>query len=602
MKITIYKQVKGNPSPHHVEVMSVLGRFKNGKDGLKENIQTIRKNSKNKDEVKSNLPIAVFGGEFEHRSKAGLLKSSGLMILDFDHLIDVNKKKEEICSKSYVVACFLSPSGDGLKAVVRIPEVKDDEEYKSYYYGITSEFPELDWSGADICRACFYSYDPDIYINREATIFRTLRRDKPSKEEKGISPLEVAIYMIQYAHDGEKHTELLKAARLCGGYVATGLLNEDECKRILLSEISKRDIKDSRLAEKTINDGIQHGKLQPIHKAIAIAKEAKFVRREDGSFAFVASEVEMDNYIELFRTGKIELGLPTFLGRLDEYFRLKQNTFVLIIGLDNVGKSWQAWYLRVVAALYHGEKTLIYSGENRDGTVKKKIFEFYKGKRVTDMTKEELIDCNKFYLQHFRIISSKRAMYKAQDLLDFGMEMYMTEFRNYHCMLIDPYNALVKKGSNNYNYDYEVLGKMRLFSEQFCSVWLTCHVVTEAARRVDADGYVKVPEKSDVEGGQPFANRADDVIVYHRLANHPDLKSDGQIHVRKVKETETGGEQTPKGEPVILTANRDLCGYHTAYNGRTIDVIKEYWNKPEPEQKDDPMDYLFGDTSDGVPF
>lgn len=71
--------------------------------------------------------------------------------------------------------------------------------------------------------------------------------------------------IIKQAADGEKHNELLKAARLLGGFIAGGLVNEQAGTDALIDEINQRDIKSLADAIDTINDGIKAGKAAPIY-------------------------------------------------------------------------------------------------------------------------------------------------------------------------------------------------------------------------------------------------------------------------------------------------------------------------------------------------
>jgi len=52
---------------------------------------------------------------------------------------------------------FVSPSGKGLKCIIKIPEVKSDEEYKQYWISLERHysFPENDTATKDVARACY---------------------------------------------------------------------------------------------------------------------------------------------------------------------------------------------------------------------------------------------------------------------------------------------------------------------------------------------------------------------------------------------------------------------------------------------------------------
>jgi len=66
-----------------------------------------------------------------------------------------------------VRSAFISPSGTGLKVIVKI-----DGDHKKCCEGLYdhfhSEFLDLQ---TDICRVCFESYDKNIYSNPNSTVF-----------------------------------------------------------------------------------------------------------------------------------------------------------------------------------------------------------------------------------------------------------------------------------------------------------------------------------------------------------------------------------------------------------------------------------------------
>jgi hypothetical protein len=70
--------------------------------------------------------------------------------------------------------------------------------------------------------------------------------------------------MIHHAPDGEKHSTLLKAATLMGGYISSGEVNEDTAVIALENAIQSRDINSFDDAKKTIQSGIKYGQKSPI--------------------------------------------------------------------------------------------------------------------------------------------------------------------------------------------------------------------------------------------------------------------------------------------------------------------------------------------------
>jgi len=96
-------------------------------------------------------------------------------------------------------------------------------------------------------------------------------------------------------------------------------------------------------------------------------------------------------------------------------------------------------------------------------------------------------------------------------------------------------------------------------------VWLNMHAVTEAQRRKGDDGLPVAPYAEDTEGGGKFVNRADCFMTLHRKvqAMDPIIRKISELHVRKVREVETGGAPTPLEDPYRLQINLSHTGFQT---------------------------------------
>ena len=171
------------------------------------------------------LPAVLFSGEFSSRHDDDIHEHSGFIVLDFDHV-----------------------------------EVETINE----------------------SRACFESYDPELFQNQLCEKFSMLlseeglnaKPEAPTLSHTDYGKLNVAARMVRSAADGEKHNVLIKAATLCGGYIAAGRLEEEEVVRVLSREIEKRDIDSLEQAIKDIRQGIDHGKTRPIRDTVQEEEEA----------------------------------------------------------------------------------------------------------------------------------------------------------------------------------------------------------------------------------------------------------------------------------------------------------------------------------------
>lgn len=185
--VTIFKTIKDVNTPFVVDVMYVLNQIKDGK--VKQQIELIRKESKKQDRniLKEKLPAICFSGEFKRRAKGGLINHSGFICLDFDNFINIDElqvARKKIIETEYTYACFISPSGDGLKVLIKIP-VCNAIEHEQYYLGACELFSidNIDSSTKDVSRVCYASYDPNIYINEKSILFT----EKVIDEQKHIS-------------------------------------------------------------------------------------------------------------------------------------------------------------------------------------------------------------------------------------------------------------------------------------------------------------------------------------------------------------------------------------------------------------------------------
>ena len=273
MNVTIFKDVLNVSEPHVVSLDSILNAIRNGK--YKEQIEAVRKaNGNERRELKSKLPCVLYCGEFlngvekerdgvsytSFRDDRSLKKHSGLVPIDIDGLVDVEFEKEELKKHPFVYALWTSPSGTGVHGLVKIG---DPNKHKEHYDALLDKIKDLDPTAKNPSRILYVSYDPDIYINPSCDTFYDIIQEKQREAviatgdgSTDYKKIDIACRMVRNAPDGQKHYTLNKAAYLLGGFIATKTVEFDVAYNALRHEISKRDIKDLRHAEKTISDGL----------------------------------------------------------------------------------------------------------------------------------------------------------------------------------------------------------------------------------------------------------------------------------------------------------------------------------------------------------
>ena len=179
--VTIFKNF--NEVVEHKTIPMILDEIKTGK--YKHAIVYLRKSlSENKmeayEKAKKSLPAFTPSGKFiGGRKMEFLVDYSNCIILDIDKLQSDELAKVNHLSRQceFTYACFISPSGNGLKILVKVSSTKN--EHKETFLAIQDHYEkllnlEIDKSGKDITRLCFYSWDENLFINENAKTFVTL--------------------------------------------------------------------------------------------------------------------------------------------------------------------------------------------------------------------------------------------------------------------------------------------------------------------------------------------------------------------------------------------------------------------------------------------
>ncbi|MEZ0483205.1 DUF3987 domain-containing protein [Fibrella aquatica] len=240
------------------------------------------------------------------KKSSDLLQHSQLICVDIDKLAPgrLHELREVLRADSFTNILFISPSGNGLKIVIKI-DYKDPGDHKRFFQQIHDYYIyhyrvqeyEFDSSCKNVDRLCFIPHDPGIYFNPDSTIMaleeRYLTDDPPlvqkvkaaDKRDFSVglvrSPaqyLDRSLDMIRRAPDGQKHYVLCKAGKLAGGYIASGLVQENEAVLALEEAIRvKPNVIDFEAARRTIRDSIDYGRNKPIEPYVPFLTETSSV-------------------------------------------------------------------------------------------------------------------------------------------------------------------------------------------------------------------------------------------------------------------------------------------------------------------------------------
>lgn len=191
--VTIFKTIKDTDTPFYRDINVILARIKDG--ATKDMVKKIRleKRKPERNELKKQLPAICFSGKFNKRSDDCIIEHSGFICLDFDGYTnqkDLLQEKENLSKSKYVYSVFISPSGNGLKVLVRIPP--DPSNHVNYFNSLEKHFnsPYFDKTSKNLSRVCYESYDPLIHYNPNSSVWDVIAepeytevskvRDKPT--------------------------------------------------------------------------------------------------------------------------------------------------------------------------------------------------------------------------------------------------------------------------------------------------------------------------------------------------------------------------------------------------------------------------------------
>lgn len=184
--ISEFMRVNEPNRPRLVKVNKFLGDIRGGR--WKDAVQRIREAaanlqaeaadcapewlSKQEQQLKNlkakTLQAVTPSGAFSYRNNSGLTKHSGLLCLDLDDLNErLAEAKDAIIKDPHTAACFVSPSGTGLKVFVPISEdhLEAFKEAEAYYLRLGYN---IDGSCKEVSRLCYGSYDPNIFISEDS--------------------------------------------------------------------------------------------------------------------------------------------------------------------------------------------------------------------------------------------------------------------------------------------------------------------------------------------------------------------------------------------------------------------------------------------------
>ncbi len=235
------------------------------KESTVEVIGKIKEAAKNndlklKDSLKQNnlysfVPSVILDGK--GRGLVNIVDYNPIMLIEFDKIDHAKELKKRLFNNlKSVIAAWISPSGRGLKLLIRIPKPTSVENYKEYYCGLSyylSQYEGFDGVNFNVVLPLFLSYDRDILIREDAEEWtqrggkiNAMKVDEPINFEIPEDIDEVlekeVVKSIDFLFDrieDNAHTTLLGLAFLIGGWSAANYIGEELAYDTMVSAIER---------------------------------------------------------------------------------------------------------------------------------------------------------------------------------------------------------------------------------------------------------------------------------------------------------------------------------------------------------------------------
>lgn len=559
--ITIFKNIYSK-EPKYVSVEYCLDRIKNGRSkfAVEEIRNTLDKDKA--DNLKKNLPSVCFSGKFgANRQDVDLIEHSGFIVLDFDNVYELRDRQTEIISQPFVYACWVSPSGNGLKALVKIA---DGSKHREHFQALQDVFGNLDRSGINPSRVCYESYDPEIYINEKAEVFRMVKKiEKVVTYERTADDQKIFKNILTWLSNkneafvtGERNNFIFKLASACCRFgiheiTANGMINNEFISN---SEFTKREA-DKAIASAYRANASRFGsanfdKEQLVDKVTRKEVEVEKAVFDEGiKLKDVIYGIDVkEQALSIYDNGYAQvdgINIPD----IDERFKPKRGEITVLTGIGNYGKSsFKKWY-QAMRILLYGEKFATFSPE--DNPPEEYYHDFVEiilgcdcspnnPHRPSRQVYEQVYD---MVCKHIFYVYPKDVSPTPQYIMEVFLELIIKE--NVDGVDIDPFNQLTNEYQKFSRSDKYLEWVLSVFS-RFAQVnnvffWIIAHPIKMAKA---GDGNYPCPDVFDLTDGAMWNNKMDNILVYHRPFAQTDPQNPTcEFHSKKIRRQKIVGKK-----------------------------------------------------------
>lgn len=536
MVSTIYKNIF-DKQPHYVSVDVALDRIRVGKSAQKviEIRETIDKERANN--LKCNLPSVCFSGKFSERTDAGLIEHSGFICLDFDNL-DVLKFKDELKADPIVYAVWVSPSGKGLKALVKI---SDPDKHREHFQALQEHFPEIDKSGINVSRVCYESWDSEIHINKNSEVFKKVKKTEKVKEQKVLNDsVDVFQKLLVWLSNtggafrtGERNQYIFRLASACNRFG----MDEHDCQLLTRQNLSASDSSfPAEEMQRTIKGAYQRGRADfgtaeftndvLVDRVTRSEIEVEQINHDLYDLSVKPKDVIYGEDVKGDALSLYDFGYESVKGigvpEIDELFKMKRGEVSGLSGIGNYGKSsLLKWYV-VFRCIKFGEKFAFFSPEDNPAQeFYHDLVEIYLGNDCSPSNqyrpeREKYEQAYDAITKNIFYIYPKDIAPTPEYIKERFLELCIKE--KIDGCIIDPFNQMAN--------DYGKHGRTDKYLETFLSdcsrfaqtnnVYFVIVAHPKQMKKEKGDLNYPEPDVFDLADGAMWNNKLDNILIYHR--------------------------------------------------------------------------------------
>ena len=241
-------------------------------------------NKAKRDKLKVHLPSVTPAVRFATgaaRRYANIRTFTGIMMLDFDGIDFADEFRDYLFNEyPFIVGAWLSSSGKGCRAMVRIPVCNSTNEFKQRFGALSDEMKQyqgFDRATQNSVLPLFYSIDAEAKFDlMRIAVFRAIKTPPPPKPMPQLDWRKPDDRQQRWAENNtikaiEKitdngHPQLRGASFALGGYVGAGYMSESEAIDLIDTLIDSNSYLNKKpdVYKKTARQMIKSGISKPI--------------------------------------------------------------------------------------------------------------------------------------------------------------------------------------------------------------------------------------------------------------------------------------------------------------------------------------------------